>query len=181
MKHRRYALKTFIEDVQALLSITPERWQRLVSVVSADVLARPPLEGEWSALACLRHLLDAEHHIFPVRIRAFLAGQNFEDFDPNQQRADLATRAASQLVETFTRTRQENLLLFKGIKDNDLERTLQHPRLGTVTLSQLLHNWAAHDLMHTVQAERALMQPFIRASGPWHVFYKDHEVEEPGR
>lgn len=174
-------MKTFIEDVQAVLSITPERWQRLVSAVSADLLARSPLEGEWSALACLRHLLDAEHFIFPVRVKAFLAGRNFDDFDPNQQHADSATQTADQLVATFARDRQENLLLFKIIKSSDLERTLQHPRLDTVTLSQLLHNWAAHDLMHTVQAERALMQPFIHASGPWHVFYKDHEVEVPGK
>ena len=169
-------MNTFIEDVQAVLSATPERWQRLVSTLSADLLARPPMEGEWSALACLRHLLDAEHHIFPVRVKAFLAGQNFTDFDPNQQHADSAAQTPDQLVSTFARDRQENVLLFKLIQESDLQRTLQHPRLGTVTLSQLLHNWAAHDLMHTVQAERALMQPFMHACGPWRPFFRDHEA-----
>ncbi len=38
---------------------------------------------------------------------------------------------------------------------------------GTVTLAELLQTWAAHDLNHTVQAERALMQPFMLGCGTW--------------
>jgi hypothetical protein len=48
--------------------------------------------------------------------------------------------------------------------------------MGTVTLRQMLNEWAAHDLMHTVQAERALMQPFIDACGPWQRSFLDHWV-----
>jgi hypothetical protein len=40
----------------------------------------------------------------------------------------------------------------------------------------LLHEWAAHDLTHTIQAEKALMQPFIQGSGPWRFYFQDHEV-----
>jgi hypothetical protein len=36
-------------------------------------------------------------------------------------------------------------------------------------------NGAGHDLMHTVQAERALMQPFIAGCGPWQPYCADHE------
>jgi hypothetical protein len=43
-----------------------------------------------------------------------------------------------------------------------------------VSLSELLHEWAGHDLMHTVQAERALMQPFIQGCGPWQPYFRDH-------
>jgi hypothetical protein len=38
----------------------------------------------------------------------------------------------------------------------------------------MLNEWAAHDLMHTVQAERAIMQPFIAGSGAWKVYFSDH-------
>ena len=40
----------------------------------------------------------------------------------------------------------------------------------------LPNEWAAHDLMHTVQAERALLQPLIGGSGPWRLYFKDHDV-----
>jgi len=63
-----------LERVHAVLSTTPERWQQLVSTFPVDLLTRPPLEGEWSAVQCLQHLLDAELVLFPVRFRAFLAG-----------------------------------------------------------------------------------------------------------
>ena len=55
-----------------------------------------------------------------------------------------------------------------------MARTARHAELGPVTLAQLLHEWAAHDLMHTVQAERALMQPFLAGVGPWRGYFTDH-------
>jgi hypothetical protein len=41
----------------------------------------------------------------------------------------------------------------------------------------MLHQWVGHDLGHIVQAERALMQPFIAGSGPWRGFFEDDDVE----
>ena len=172
-------MNTLLEDVQAILSITPERWQRLVGTLSTDLLARPPAAGEWSALNCLEHLLDAERMLFPVRLRAFLAGQDLHDFDPRQQHATPESRTPEQLVAAFVHSRQESLVLLKQLKDDDLGRTVQHPKLGTVTLEEMLHTWAAHDLMHTVQAERALMQPFMLGCGGWRPFFRDHEIAIP--
>jgi hypothetical protein len=176
---RRFSLNTMLEHVQAVLSTTPERWQRLVSTLPIDLLTRPPVAGEWSALNCLQHLLDAERLLFPVRFRAFLAGQDLVDFDPHQQHADPDSQTPERLAAEFARHRQESLVLLKQVKDDDLGRTAQHPKLGTVTLAQMLNTWAAHDLMHTVQAERALMQPFMLDCGSWRPFFRDHEVTVP--
>ena len=175
----RFSVNTLLEDVQAVLSTTPERWQRLVSTLPIDLLTRPPVAGEWSALNCLQHLLDAERFNFPVRCQAFLAGQDLNDFDPLQQHGSPDAQTPEQLVAAFARYRQASLVLFKRVKDDDLERTAQHPKLGTVTLAEMLHTWAAHDLMHTVQAERALMQPFMLGCGPWRHFFRDHEINTP--
>ena len=169
-------MNTFLEGIQAVLSTTPERWQRLVSTLPIDLLSRPPIAGEWSALNCLQHLLDAELLVFPVRFRAILAAQNFVDFDPNEPHGNHDSQTPEQLAAAFARYRQESLTLLRQVKDDDLKRTAQHPKLGTVTLAQLLHTWAAHDLNHTVQAERALMQPFMLGCGPWRSFFRDHEV-----
>ena len=169
-------MNTLLEDVQAVLSTTPERWQRLVSTLPIDLLTRPPAAEEWSALNCLQHLLDAERLNFPVRFHAFLAGQDLNDFDPLQQHGDADAQTPKQLAAAFARYRQESLVLLSRVKDDDLGRTAQHPKLGTVTLAEMLHTWAAHDLMHTVQAERALMQPFMLGCGPWRSFFRDHEI-----
>jgi uncharacterized damage-inducible protein DinB len=169
-------LKSLFEHVHAVLSITPERWQQLVNTLPFDLLTRPPAAGEWSALRCLEHLLDAERQVFPVRLHAILTGQNFVDFDPNQQHPDPDAQIPERLVASFTRARQDSLVLLSQVKDDDLGRTAQHPQFGTVTLAELLHTWAAHDLNHTVQAERALIQPFMLGCGPWRSFFRDHEI-----
>src|SRR5579864_5348871 len=173
---RRFSLNTLVEHVQAVLSTTPERWQRLVRTLPIDLLTRPPAAGEWSALHCLQHLLDAERLVFPVRLHAFLAGQDFVDFDPNEPHPGTVSLTPEQLAAAFARARQESLVLFKQVTDDDLGQTKQHPTLGTVTLAEMLHTWAAHDLNHTVQSERALMQPFLLGCGPWRSFFRDHEI-----
>ena len=45
-----------------------------------------------------------------------------------------------------------------------------------MTLEQLLQEWAGHDLNHTIQAEQALMQPFITRCGPWRKYFADHDL-----
>ena len=172
-------MNTLVEQVQAVLTTTPERWQRLVSAFPIDLLTRPPAAGEWSALSCLQHLLDAERSLFPVRVRAFLTEQDFVDFDPRRAVASPDAQTPVQLATSFAQARQDSLALLKQVKDDDLERTAQHPKFGTVTLAEMLHTWAAHDLNHTIQAERALMQPFMLGCGPWRPFFRDHESAVP--
>jgi hypothetical protein len=172
-------LNTLIEQVQAVLTTTPERWQRLVGTLPNDLLARPPAAGEWPAIRCLQHLLDTERLVFPVRLHAFLTEQAFVDFDPNRQHSDLGVQTPEQLAAAFSQARKASLALLGQVKDDDLGRTAQHPKLGTVTLAELLHTWAAHDLNHTIQAERALIQPFMLGSGPWRSFFRDHELAVP--
>ena len=52
----------------------------------------------------------------------------------------------------------------------DLELRGRHPAFGSVTLSQLLATWAAHDLTHLHQLSRVLAQPYREAVGPWSAY-----------
>ena len=166
-----------LAHVRAVLSATPARWTALTEAVAAELLTQPPAPGEWSAAQCLQHLLDTERAVFPVRVRCFLAGQDFPAFDPDAQ----GTVAASALAPAaaaaeFARLRAETLRLLDTLTAADLPRRARHGELGPVTLAELLHEWAGHDLMHTVQAERALLQPFIAGSGPWRKYFAAHDL-----
>lgn len=161
--------------VRAVLTTTADRWASLAERLPAELLDREPAPGEWSAVGCLQHLLDTERHIFPNRVRAFLEGHaELAAFDPDAQTA--ASQTAEGLAAEFARLRAENLPLLDAVSAADLARTARHSELGAVTLGELLHEWAAHDLMHTVQAERALMQPFIAGSGAWRPYFRDHDI-----
>lgn len=164
-----------IAMVKATLSTTPARWLSLTETLSIDLLTRPPAPGEWSAIECLYHLLDTET-IFPVRLRALLAGQPIVAFDPDTEGTKNSDQDPVQLAHKFADMRRASLEVIDLVTTQDLPRTSEHSELGTVTLGELLHEWAAHDLTHTVQAERALMQPFIVGSGPWRPYFKDHDV-----
>lgn len=169
-----------VAEVHAVLSATPDRWQQLVRTLPLTLLSWPPATGEWSALQCLVHLLDVERVNFPVRLQAFLAGQDLAAFDPHRAQIDPEAQIPEQLVAAFVRARLHSLVLLEQLSEDDLQRTAQHPEFGTVTLAELLATWVAHDLNHTVQAERALMQPFVRGCGPWRVFFADHAVAGTG-
>jgi hypothetical protein len=161
----------------AVLRTTPPRWAQLTRDVPADLLARPAAPGEWSALECLQHLVDTERAVFPARVRALLASQDFAAYDPDRQgtKPDGAHPPAALAAE-LARLRSESLRLLETLTPADLARTARHQELGPVTLDELLHEWAGHDLMHTVQAERALMQPFIQGCGPWKPYFRDHAL-----
>ncbi len=168
-------MDNIIDVTQAILALTPVRWQGFVQRVPDDLLKRQPAAGEWSALDCLVHLLDTERWVFPVRVQAFLGGRDFPGFDPDAQgtKSDVAMTAEATWAE-FERLRSNSLAELKKVTQADLTRTARHSQLGVVSLSEMLHEWAAHDLMHTVQAERALMQPMIQECGPWKVYFADH-------
>lgn len=164
-----------IAAIRAVLTTTAARWQALTETLPPDLLRRAPTAGEWSAVACLLHLLDTERHVFPSRVRAFLAGQNFPAFDPDTQGTKDGDQDPAVLAAEFSQLRAASLALLAGVSASDLPRTAEHSELGSVTLGELLHEWAAHDLNHTVQAERALMQPFIAGCGPWRPNFADHD------
>lgn len=169
-----------LAQVRAVLTTTPTRWEALTATLSPALLAQAPAPGEWSALGCLRHLLDTERFVFPVRVRAFLAGEDFPAWNPDTEGAATAeTQDGSpvELATEFARYRYENLRLLEQLTPADFTRGARHAELGPVTLEQMLNEWATHDLNHTVQAERAIMQPFLRASGPWRGSFADHDVE----
>lgn len=171
-------MKNLLTSVQSVLSTTPAHWLKLADTIPTDLLSRSPIGKEWSALECLQHLLDTEESVFPVRVKAFLEGKDFPNFDPDAQgRKPNLHQSAATLAAEFARLRGGSLELLAKVKASDLARTARHSELGLVTLEEMLHEWAGHDLMHTVQAERALLQPFIIGTGPWRYYFKDHDVE----
>jgi len=164
-----------LDMVKAVLATTATRWLNITEALPVDLLYRQPAAGEWSATECLIHLLDTEH-IFPARVQALLARQAIPAFDPDKQGTKNTTSSPGKLATEFASLRRASLAVLERVTAQDFNSTAEHSELGTVTLGQLLHEWAAHDLNHTIQAERAVMQPFIQGSGPWRSYFQDHEV-----
>lgn len=170
-------MDNILDLTRSVLSTTPIRWEQMAHTLPAELLTRPPAAGEWSALDCLQHIIDTDT-VFTARLKYFLAGQDFPDFDPDKEGTRLSSAASPlEMTAHFTRLRKDSLAYLAAIIPDDLTRRARHAALGMVSLGEMIHNWAAHDLMHTVQAERAIMQPFIQGNGPWQIYYQDHMVK----
>lgn len=158
---------------RAILQTTPARWRALVETLPAELLQRPPAPGEWSAAQCLQHLVDTEREVFAQRIRAIQAGDDFMPFEPALS-AD--TPPPAELVAQFESLRSDNLKVLDSVQPGDMDKQANHPNLGPVTMDHLIYEWGGHDLMHLVQAEQALMQPFILGSGAWQPLFGSHFI-----
>jgi hypothetical protein len=160
---------------RSILETTPVRWQNLAQTLPTDLLTRKPTPTEWSALECLQHLLDTEA-IFPFRIQCLLDGKDFPGFNPDKEGSQGRPATPVDLTASFTQKRIESLRMLDKVTPADFTRTARHQELGIVTMAELIHEWAAHDLNHTIQAERAVMQPFIEGCGPWQAYFSDHVI-----
>jgi len=168
-------MDTVLESMRALITTTPERWIGMAQALPVELLALPAADREWSAVECLQHLVDTEK-VFQFRVQAFLTGRDFPAFNPDSDGSKPGAQTPLALAEEFARMRGESLLMLEKLSPADLERKARHAELGMVTLNEMVHEWAAHDLNHTVQAERALMQPFIQGCGPWKKYFADHRI-----
>jgi hypothetical protein len=163
--------------IQSILTTTPERWKQMAEALPEDLATRRPLPKEWSARECLYHMIDVES-VFCSRLLAFQAGQDFPAFDPDTQASQPdPQRTFSQVAEEFAERRKHSLDMLEQISAQDFDRSAYHQELGPVRLVEMLNEWAAHDLNHTMQAEKALMQPFIQACGPWQIYFEQHRMD----
>jgi hypothetical protein len=163
--------------VLPVLETTPQRWIQLAGKLPPELFQRKPAQKEWSALDCLRHIVDTERSVFPARVGYLLRGEDFPAFNPDEEGKEPGGNITPvQWAGEFTRLREGSLALLSKIGEDDLNRTARHQELGMVTLGEMIHEWAGHDLMHTVQGERALLQPFIDGCGPWKRYFSDHAV-----
>jgi hypothetical protein len=165
-----------------LLRANGERWQALATGIDPALLRRRPEPGEWSALECIGHAMDTEAGVFAKRVRAFLADADvLEAYEPDVEGTPITDDTdPADLARRHARERADTLALLATVSEPDLARAARHLELGTVTLGEMLDEFAGHDLMHLVQAERALMQAFIPGSGPWRPYFRAYDVEADG-
>lgn len=156
----------------ALLSRTPAALNVLLRDLPEDWTSGKEGENTWSAFDVVGHLIHGEHTDWIPRLKRILdSGESkaFDRFDRFAQERESAGKTLPQLLDEFARLRAGNLELLRGLglRPEDMGRRGLHPALGTVTLSQLLATWAAHDLTHLHQISRVMAHQYGEAVGPW--------------
>ena len=139
-------------EVARLLESTAAAIHAELAALSDDVLGWHPAAGEWCAKEVLGHLIESERRGFAGRIRLILAGDEprLEGWDQGEvarARRD-CQRPAAALTAEFDALRRDSVGLVDGLRAADLGRGGQHPKVGHLRVSDLLHEWVHHDRNH---------------------------------
>lgn len=167
----------------AVLRRTPPALRALLENVDADWARANEGPDTFSPFDVVGHIIDGEETDWMPRARIILAqdeNRRFEPYDRFRHKARNATRTLESLLDEFERLRVENLRVLQSWKltERQLDLTGEHPRLGPVTLRQLLAAWVVHDLGHIAQAARVMAKQYRGEVGPWVAFLPvltDHE------
>jgi hypothetical protein len=153
-----------LEQTIALIERTPK---------VLNTLLRDQGEKTFSAYDVVGHLIHGELTDWLPRARRILeSGESkpFDRFDRFAQESE--GKSLPQLLDEFARLRAESIRQLRALnlQPKDLERRGKHQVLGTVTMSQLLATWAAHDLTHLHQLSRVMAHQYRESVGPWTKF-----------
>jgi DinB superfamily len=161
-----------LANTLALLARTPDVLDALLRDLPDTWTHNNEGENTWSAFEVVGHLIHAERTDWMPRVRMILGSweaREFEPFDRMGHVREIQGRSLEELLDDFARVRSDNLTDLRGLKltEDDLDRRGLHPAFGSVTLSELLATWAAHDLTHLHQVSRVLAHQYREAVGPW--------------
>jgi len=126
----------------------------------------------FSAFDVLGHLVHGEMTDWLSRVKVILEhgeGKPFEPFDRFAMYEASRGHSLDALLARFAELRAANLKELRALKltDGQLALTGTHPRLGRVTLSELISAWVVHDLDHIHQIARVMAHQYRSAAGPW--------------
>jgi DinB family protein len=161
-----------LSDTIALLTRTPATLNALLRDLPETWTHSNEGADTWSAVDVIGHLIHGERTDWMPRLELILGSweaRTFEPFDMQGHVREIQGKSFPQLLDEFARLRDESLTALRAMNltQDDLDRRGLHPALGSVTLSQLLATWAAHDLTHLHQISRVMAHQYRDAVGPW--------------
>ncbi|MDP4218499.1 MAG: DinB family protein [Bacteroidota bacterium] len=167
-----------IDKSVEILERTPAVLTAMLTGLSEDWIMNNEGPDTWSPYDIVGHLIHGEETDWIPRMKIILSDspdKRFTPFDRFAQFTNSKGKTLSQLLETFTTLRAQNLETLRSaapITPADLLKTGIHPAFGPVTLSQLLATWVAHDLNHIAQIARVMAVQYRPDAGPWVAYLK---------
>lgn len=161
-----------LSETVALLTRTPAALDSLLRGLPEVWTLRNEGGQSWSPLQVVAHLVHGERTNWMPRVRFLLEFGETQPFPPFEREPAQEQRSLTQVLGEFAHLRAENLDALAALQLTvvDLDRRGSHPAFGSVTLSQLLCTWAAHDLTHLHQLSRVMAYQYREAVGPWSAY-----------
>jgi hypothetical protein len=152
-----------------LLDATPHILRGLMSELTGEDARWKPAEDRFSIAEVLAHLSHSEGHCYRMRLDRFLSEERPE-FEPDDAQMYLELYRDADPEDAFDHfedQREDNIETLRGLPASAGDRRAIHKEYGEITLSQMLHEWALHDLGHIRQiAELVRARKYLGGAGP---------------
>jgi hypothetical protein len=157
-----------------LLEATPEILRGLMAGLSDEDARWKPAPDRFSVAEVLAHLSHSEVHCYRMRLDRFMAETRPEfESDDAQMYLDLYRGAdPKEAFNQFQDRRKINIEFLRSLPADAGGRFALHREFGEITLSQMLNEWALHDLGHIRQvAELIRARKYRDGAGPMAASY----------
>jgi hypothetical protein len=159
-----------------LLESTPAVLRGLMSGLTAEDALWKPAPDRFSIAEVLAHLTLTEGHCYRLRVDRIIEEDSpaLEGDDASQHHDQYRDRDPEEDFAHFEDQRESNVERLRDLAPGSGGRKARHPEAGEITLAQMLHEWAMHDLGHIRQVAelvRARLQP---GAGPLGTDYVLH-------
>jgi DinB superfamily len=160
-----------IQAPVSLLEKTPGLLELLLRDVPQELLEWKPAPNRWCIAEVLGHMAGIEQ-LYEQRARKIV----LDDSPPlppyvAPEEFEVRQRTARQHLERFEGLRRAFVFYLHSVPSSAGSRTGRHHEMGVITLSQMLHELANHDLGHLRQiAELYRAHAFYPHAGPFQKF-----------
>ena len=170
-----FVMHTDSLDCLDLLESTPAILRDLMSELSEEDARWKPAPDRFSVAEVLAHLSHSEGHCYRARLDRFLS-EELPEVEPDHASLhyDLYRQADPQdSFDHFEEQRETNVEFMRTLPRSAGARRARHREAGEITLSEMLHEWALHDLGHIRQvAELVRARRYLPGAGPLGRYYK---------
>jgi hypothetical protein len=157
-----------------LLEATPGILRGLMTELTAEDARWKPAPDRFSIAEVLAHLSHSEGECYRMRLDRFLA-ETRPQFEPDDAQMYLELYKGADpedAFDDFEEQREDNVEFPRSLSAGAGDWLALHREYGEITLSQMLHEWALHDLGHIRQiAELARARRYAAGAGPMAVSY----------
>lgn len=151
-----------------LLASTPGTLSALLRNVPVELYDRLDAGG-WSTRHVVAHLLSVDKPAIRDRIQTMLDEDNpvVSNVGANAalQASDNRALPLAELLTRFTQERRLTVEQLRSLDDDGWRRLADHEQVGPITAADVVHHFAAHDMLHVGQIAAMLGQPAGHAQG----------------
>jgi hypothetical protein len=165
----RHALVPAAIDV---LASAPAVLRAMIAPLPDELLSAAGAEG-WCARDVVAHLAARQRAAIIDRVTSILEHPGAPIPEVPQRLMDVTPYRAHplfELLEEFEEGRKDAVALLRGLSDEQLKLRGVHAGIGEISIADLIHHLAFHDLLHVAQAAQLAGEPLEALRGAMRAF-----------